>query len=210
MLLSPCVVPRILCSRAIDRSSVCEKLVSQELDMKANEFVEVLRKAMPTRESLEEYGIDDDNIHYIQATFLAVQRIASIEERAEAKSHSNPVSQLISEYDCSNVEVGLLRFASAILPHKNGSQIAVCEADPVVLENDASINLYDHSTNEVSLRCAVDASHFLDALGRFVEIRGDKLKWLGNVEEAGRQCADLAGGPEYEPFYRMLCAFLAR
>jgi hypothetical protein len=174
--------------------------------MRAEEFVQRLQAVMPSRECLQDYGLDEDEIEDVQSTFIAVRR--NVGQAKEALS-SSEIERLFELFDCTQVEIGLIRFGNRPTNHDNGICFAECEADLLVLNHDGRIVLYDHDHGaDEGLPCAVNASYFLDALAEFLTIRHDKQIWKGRVLEAASKCAHVAGGTEYQKFYELLCAFL--
>jgi hypothetical protein len=171
--------------------------------MKAEHFLNVLRDAMPSRDTLEEYGLDEDEIEEIQATFLARARSAS------SRKGQSEVERLITEFDCSRVEVGLVRFLDEPRERDQGIQFACCEADSIVVKEDGSVAMYDEgATESKEVPCATDSQKFLEGLAAFIEIRANKSHWKGRVDEAATRCAAAAGGGQSEEFFRILCGFL--
>lgn len=171
--------------------------------MNAEEFLQQVEKAMPERSILEEYGLEADEIADIQATFIAQRRSPS------STTARSEVERLVAEFDCSRLEIGLVRFSEELTAFADGRCFGACEADPLVVRPDGSIALYDHAQPASMLHvCANDAERFLDGLATFVRIRGEKSTWVGRVEEAAKAYAHSAGGSKYKDFFRSLCAFL--
>ncbi len=168
--------------------------------MTAEEFVRRLAKAMPDRLALTAYGLEDDEIATTQAVFRAQRR------PSRAPAGASELARLVVEFDCSHVEVGLVRFGARLERRPFGVIVAFCEAEPVVVAPDGRIVLHDHARPKSELmRCAVDSEHFLDALGVFVDMTRDKAVWNGRFQEAVATCGRAAGGAEYDDFFRMLC-----
>lgn len=170
--------------------------------MQVETFLEILHKAMPTRESLLGYGLDDEDIRHIQLTFIARRR------KTFSDSATPELLRMVTDYDCSTLEIGLLQFLSQPQEHPNGIHVANCEADPVVLKPDGTIVMLDHAAPGAEQRCAIDSEHFLGALAQFVEIRANRPAWLGKTNQAITQCTQAAGSQQCEDFYRILCSFL--
>jgi hypothetical protein len=171
--------------------------------MRADSFIKHLKLSMPSRELLAEYGLDEDEISDIQTTFTANSK------KVSSHSESDEVLKMIEEYDCSKIEVGLVRFIDSPIPHAFGTIFAYCEADFLVLQRDGSIALYDHAAPETKLfDCALNSSHLLDGLAEFIDIRQEKSKWQGRIEDAVLICSNAAGGGDYKDFFRLLCSFI--
>lgn len=174
--------------------------------MHHSDFLIAVRAAMPSRHELELRGLEPDEIEGVQATFRSVPR-------EEAAAGLGPVEseleRMVLEKDCSTLEIGLIRFLDGPREHRHGVQVAVCEADAVVVSPSGSVALHDHADPNRAMACAADSERFLDALGAFLAVRADRVKWKGRVNEAADLCAEKAGGPSHVPFYRLLCSFLA-
>lgn len=158
--------------------------------MFSSEFVKIIRQEMPSRVELESFGLEPHEIAAVQASFLAVARMPEV----QIASNISELEKLISAYDCSGVEVGLIRFLAESRPHSHGVQVAYCEADSIVVEATGEVAMYDHADGRRSLSCAQESMRFLDALRVFVEMRNNKPKWNGRAEEAANLCAEMAGG----------------
>ena len=172
--------------------------------MRAEEFVRVVAEAMPSKATLQEHGLSEDEIEGIQATFT-VERRASTETAAEATE--SEVLRLARLFDCSRLEIGLVRFQKAVSVHAAGLRFACLEADALVLASDGEITAYGVGT-DVGRPCAATGGHLLDALAEFVRIRRNRSAWKGRVRESAETCASAAGGPRFVDCYRQLCAFL--
>lgn len=169
--------------------------------MRSEEFVVALQDAMPPSEELEAHGLGPDEIASVQATFRPVPR----------ESHSisgSELEKMILDYDCSSVEVGLIRFLDRPQEFLFGTQVAVCEADPIVVSPSGAVQLLDHANPADAMGCAADSEMFLEALSAFLAIRREKSKWKGRVNAAAEVCAQKAGGSAYAPFFQLLCSFL--
>lgn len=171
--------------------------------MRAEQFLTCLRNAMPSRSTLEEYGLDNDEIEEVQATFLGTAR------KPVSTNIRDELVRLVLEFDCSKVEVGLVRFLGEPQRHMKGMRVAYCEAESIVLNKDGVVVLCDDSgVGSNDIQCASDSRRFLEGLCIFIEIRRNKSEWKGKVEDAAVRCARAAGGPQFAEFFRILCAFL--
>ena len=104
--------------------------------MHAEAFLDHLHGAMPSRESLLDYGLEDDEIVDIQASYIAPKREGSIVGLAS----TDEIERLILKFDCSNIEIGLICFHGQLKDHPFGSEFALCEADSLVIRDDGSIH----------------------------------------------------------------------
>jgi hypothetical protein len=173
--------------------------------MLSAEFLAALNEAMPAQAELEDYGLEPEEIEAVQASFRSTPRKLP----AQTTAGKTELEKLVSEHDCSTVEVGLIRFLPRPRVHHCGMQVAYCEADAVVVGAAGGVAMHDHDEPAKSLKCAANSERFLDALAAFVAMRCQKSQWKGRVEEAAKACATKAGGEEYVPFFRLLCGYLA-
>ncbi len=171
--------------------------------MTPDEFVRRLYEAMPSSDELAEYGMDNLEIEEIQRPFL-------VEKRARAIALKGPpvsaLKSLVSEFDCSELEIGLLLFLPKVKLSGLGWHFADCEAEQVVIARDGKIVLADKGKQR--LECAEDGTAFLAGIAEFIEIQKHKDKWNGKVTAAAKKCAVAAGGKQYIEFFQMLCSFL--
>lgn len=171
--------------------------------MNAQTFLRLVERTMPSRTSLEEYGLDDEEIEEIRSTFLAPKRGPS------DKADLSAVERMVVEFDCSKLELGLVRFNDRLIPLPWGTCFGYCEADPLVLTEDGTVALCDHARPDLAPQlCAENADLFLDAMATFVSLRSEKAEWMGKVDQAAVKCATAAGGRKYVDFFRSLCSFL--
>ncbi len=172
--------------------------------MNAEDFLKVIQSAMPDYEELKEYGLEDREIIDIQSTFKFTRKI----QDTNLKKSVSELERMISEYDCSKIELGLIRFIKDSKQLKNGVMCAYSEADLLIVNDDGSVSIYDHAEpNRITQNCAVDSSCFFDALAEFIDIRKHKLDWRGRIDEAAERCGGIAGGSQYEKFYFSLLSF---
>lgn len=173
--------------------------------MRPSDFLNHLHDSMPNHTELEAYGLDSDEIDSTQRTFRSHRR-----NTLEAfVTGSSDLEKMIGEYDCSTVEVGLVRFLGTPLKHCCGVQVAYCEADPIVVHASGVVAIHDHDKGQSTMKCSIDSDHFLDALAAFVTLRREKWMWKGRAEAAAEFCATKAGGSDCLPFFRVLCGYLA-
>jgi len=167
--------------------------------MKAEEFLRHLGTAMPDQHVLADYGLDEDEIADIQATFVAPRRPSTADPAA------GELERMIVEFDCSRVEIGLVRLHGEITSRPEGLVFASCEADPLVVRADGCVAMCDHAVaRSVAFVCAADSERFLDAMAVYVEFRAEKDAGKSRAD-AAEECAKAAGGSEYRGFYRLLC-----
>jgi hypothetical protein len=185
----------------IRMSCIGSRFVRSEF-MLSTDFLIALQNVMPPRVELEANGLDPDEIESVQATFRFVPRSRS------ASTSRSELEKMILDNDCSSVEVGLIRFSDRPREHPHGTQVALCEADSIVVSPAGTITMHDHANPDKAMNCAASSERFLDALGVFLTIRREKSKWKGRGNEAAELCAEKAGGINFREFFRLLCGFL--
>lgn len=171
--------------------------------MKYIDFLNLVSSFRPSREELIEYGLDEAEIEDIRGTFSVTTR------PLVGDVGGDEVSKMILKNDCSQLAIGLLRFVVRPIEHSKGKIVAYCEADPVIVRWDGVIVMCDHAGGvDVDIECARDSEKFLDAIGKFAEIRKNKLQWKGRFDDAVEISAGLAGNINSRDFYKILCGFL--
>ena len=171
--------------------------------MRAHEFVEFLKRATPTKQELESYGLAGSEIDDIQSLFNAIPRSPSGTEQPDE------LIALITEFDCSSIEIGGIEFKSSPTPHRHGIVFGKYEADPLVIVIEGDIAMFDHANVGVDpIVIAANSESFLDALAKFVDILKSKVDWADRFDEAVEQCSQLANGKNSEEFFRTMLAFL--
>ncbi len=166
--------------------------------MKAEAFLQLVKRSMPDRSQLAAHGLDEEEIRDIQSIFVAPARgIAAPQGVTE-------LERMIIEFDCSKLTVGLVRFNDRLELHAPGKCFALCEADPLVILPDGRVGLVDHAVPDgVHELCAASPDQFLEALALVVGCRGNHQS---NIEPLAGY-ANAAGGPEYTDFYRMFLPY---
>lgn len=111
---------------------------------------------------------------------------------------------MILDYDCASVAIRLITFLEGPRDHPCGVQVAICEADPIVVCPSGNVVMCDHAAPEHTTDCAIDSEHFLDALSAMAVSIYEKV-WRKAVKPSpAALCAQKAGGEKYETFFRML------
>jgi hypothetical protein len=172
--------------------------------VKAEEFVAALRFAMPSAASLSIYGLDDQEIRNIQASFDLRRR-----EVADESTVAGEIGRLISSFESGSIEIGLVRFSDSLESSDHGWRFGFCEADPLYVTHAGNVVLLDHTCLHVgALRCASTPERFLDALALRACMGRDRETWRGRASEAASRCCIESGEPESIAFHEMMCAFL--
>ena len=160
---------------------------------------------MPSSEDLESYGLDEDEILAIQSTFRFVPK----EVGSQKTPNTADLEKLLTEFDCSTVELGQLVFRSEIEEISLGRHFGFCEADLLIQNENGEIVMLDHAhPDSLSVICATNEASFFEAIAKFVEVRANKSEWSGRIEEAVSECVNLSKSDTSSVFYRTLLAFL--
>lgn len=163
--------------------------------MKAEAFLQLVKRSMPDRSQLAAHGLDEEEIRDIQSLFVAPARGVA------APQGVTELERMIIEFDCSKLTNGPVRFNDRLEVHAPGKCFALCEADPLVILPDGRVGLVDHAVpDRVHEFCAASPDQFLDALA--LDKRGDQ-----SSIEALAEYANAAGGLEYTDFYRMFLPY---
>jgi hypothetical protein len=176
--------------------------------MNAQDFVSELESASPSVAALEALGMSRAEAEEIAARYRPLKRPHPVVVDAALGA----LGQLLGTYDCSCVEIGMVRFASA--PAWDGAcwVIGKVEADPLVLEPGTGLIRVEElgTARHVLWNCAKEGGAFLTALATAAALLGRLAVDEQAEEDKGalartlQECTQLAGGGEYEAFYRML------
>src|SRR5689334_5912977 len=101
--------------------------------MRGAEFLAALEKLIPPTHILESQGLRREDIASIQATFRCKAR------KDAAPINGTELERMISEYDCSSIEVGLFCFLDQPRAHPMGVQVGSVESDPVVVRRNGDV-----------------------------------------------------------------------
>lgn len=176
--------------------------------MELDVFVKELAKIAPSTLDLERSGLSSEEAKRIVEGYFCVKRDRPLEET----SSSDPVLELLRNWDLSKVEIGMVRFPGPPVERSGKIYIGYVEADPlVILLDSGEIVVHEFGIKEHLLWWAAKSgSHLLDALiiaARFLEKQGDGTIDFQDLKIAGPvalECATAAGGYKYLDFYKML------
>ncbi len=175
--------------------------------MNAHEFALRLNGSALTVEQLRGIGLQD----------VAAARIAE-SSRCRSKPHvsrigaSNEIGVLATEWDINGLEIGIITLFGEPRSTRGLFQIGIVEADPLLINNSTGKVIVEETGEEGHVLWAVAESDvkFLDAIAQAAEFLNKRLLNPAEVSAdsdsklAADQCAALAGGDEYRPFYQML------
>jgi hypothetical protein len=169
-----------------------------------------LQEAAPSQKVLKDLGLSDEEAREFTSSFNVIPRNDN-----KAVMHSADIIQdFFTQYDPSNLEVGMIRFLSMPKTIDRGRIIGYVEADTLVVDKSTGKVFVDDLTSPGNTlwECADSIEQFLFALVPAASYLGlclvdddDKVrtnKLLSkNVLE---KCVSIAGGSSYESFFRML------
>jgi hypothetical protein len=175
--------------------------------MDANEFVQRLSTLAPSRESLQRFGLSEQEIVSWMKGFRARRK-----KRVSESRFSDALLHLVDVYDASSVEIGMVCLARNVTRERDAYLVGQVEADEL---------LVDPSTFEVRCEefgapghvlwhCAADGGKFLDAMIMVAEFYStatvdvDPSDDTRAARHCARRCAEAAGGEAYQEFYQML------
>jgi len=173
--------------------------------MKAKQFVERLEALAPTIESLRKIGLNEDEAIAERNTYYCSKRPNPL-----LMSGSNEVVTLLTEWNIGQIEIGMIRFFDEPVQIKEGLQIALVEADPLVITNEGEMITYEKNSQHILWRVAQNPDSFLDALliaANFLTKTGMEIIDFEDVDaakQAANDCAMVSGGRHYTQFYLML------
>ena len=173
--------------------------------MTAEEFVAELAKSAPSMEGLLKQGLTKKAAQAFRGSLTPKQRAQPI----RAPKGAGEVGRLLAFYDCSRVEVGMVRFGEAPVRRGGRWEIGLVEADQLVIDSKSGILevLELGHPSHVLWQCAASGEAFLGALSRASAVLSQRA--IGEIPKKtlAKQlldCVALAGGAEYEGFFKML------
>jgi hypothetical protein len=169
-------------------------------------FVLKLKELSPTKEILAANGFGDEEIAQIMKSYICVPRAGDVNAPSDA------LLRLLSAYDCSNLEVGLIRFKEEFVEEAAYYIVGEVEADILVISKTTKeVCVLDHTVPEhVVSFCASTSDAFLGALLSFASFLFQRLKDETLFDNTAftkhwvHLCAEKAGGEKYLDFYKML------
>lgn len=168
--------------------------------MNSREFVGALAKAAPSLESLVKEGFSKAEAEALRESYFCRERaLPSSKQRGELR-------RLITDMDCSRVEIGMMRLDSAVSEYRGSTRVGSVEADPLVV-HDGRVCVMESGTAHILWNCAKDEQSFLAALivvAGFLA-RGPDLEEQEARRATAIQASRIAGGKEYVSFFEMLC-----
>jgi len=160
---------------------------------------------VPTLNDLVSEGLSHDEAEDFRRSYHFVKN-------GSDKVDPNPLLDLLTRYDGTHVEIGMVRFGEPSAYPDNKWVIGKVEADPLILnQNTQNIYVEEIGTDGyVLFRCAESADEFLNAIllaARFLSrcVHDDDLyEDQAKICLQAQECAEKAGGEAYFSFYTML------
>ncbi|MCY2987563.1 MAG: hypothetical protein NTY19_06830 [Planctomycetota bacterium] len=159
--------------------------------MDADQFAARLRDLAPPLDHLQEQGFTVAEAIGIRRGFECILRT-----EVSGPVHRDPIVDLLSRYDATGLEIGLIAFASHVEDRGNKLYFGEAESDYLVIDKATGrVQVLDHAKpDHVICECAETSERFFDAL-----IAGLDVASLG--DRSLGQCVNLAGGQRYRAFY---------
>jgi hypothetical protein len=174
--------------------------------MNSSEFVSSLAESAPSPHDLLSAGLSLSEAQEFRRSFIAYEHPLHPRQKSD-----DPLIELVTKYDLSNVAIGMVSF-SALNADRHGSTVGRVEADHLLIScanNEVLVCDIAHS-GHILWRCAKDSSAFLSALAVAAQHLG-RCAWdvtyaenPANTRAVATRCKELAGGSDYASFWMML------
>lgn len=173
-------------------------------------FVEKLKELAPSKEDFSGYDVPDEFIEQIIKAYNCLPK----KDRAIVIT-TDPLLALVTNYDCSNVEIGTIKFNESFTERVNYFDVGRVDADILCINKvSKKVQVLDYNKpTHIIWECASNSEKFMEALlicskylvSKLQDHAGDEssltcLKYVNLSSEA-------AGGEEYREFYKMLLAY---
>jgi hypothetical protein len=172
--------------------------------MKANDFVEGLRNINIEADLMKLSGLSDEFIEKMRKRYI-------LNYRDDISVSTYPIIQLIENYDCCNLEIGMITFNEVIEETENYIYFGKFEIDNLVIDKiTGKILMEEYDTDHIFNECAQNDTLFLKALlsvAAFLEKSSTDEKLHDNDAlniQMAEEFGDIAGGEDYYFFYKML------
>ncbi|RZK23671.1 MAG: hypothetical protein EOO56_04300 [Hymenobacter sp.] len=179
--------------------------------MEASNFASQLAETALNTTALVKLGLTLEDAKNLIGCSIIATRITPLTIRFSTENTPDALLELISLYDVSRLEIGVIAFLEAPADYGDYLQIAKVELDPLVIYRNREIRVIDwQRLDHCMWKCARNSDLFLQALlmvNRFLtltmlnaDIYDDEVYAL----ETASVVANVAGGSEYLSFYQML------
>src|SRR5690606_17427619 len=172
--------------------------------MKASEFVEGLKGISVRTDLLKKQGVSDQFIEDRKRSYLAAYK-------GGASVSQYPLVELVENYDCSNLEFGMITFDERIDEKGRFIFFGRFEVDDLAVDlTTGSVVMLECGLDHILYDCAQNDSSFLEAIlntAVFLERRSVEEGLYENEElniQMAEEFGDIAGGEKYYDFYKMM------
>ncbi len=176
------------------------------MNMFINDFISNLALLAPSKDKLINLGFDERGAEREIQSYIVGNR-----EKSISVPDLGEISILFSDYNPSQIEISFICFSD--IPSElseNIYSIGKVEADILALDiKTTEVFVYEHCTNgHILWYCALGGENFLKAsleLARyFTKNVFLEEENLDEAEIVANRCTEIAGGPKYGDFYKML------
>jgi hypothetical protein len=171
--------------------------------MRANEFVERLKVLAPTVSSLIQRGYSENGAKRIVESYKAKAK-----SNIPYRLYENELLTLVKDFDATTVEIGFIRFDlenQNDIPLETNELFRVgwVEGDLLVVNKQTGEVQMEDCCSEgfIIAKCAENSEKFLDAI---LEIAKLNTTYSNSQDNKTVLCSKLAGGEQYEEFYKLL------
>ena len=179
--------------------------------MNEKEFVESFKKIAPAKEDLTKLNLPEDFINDLLNSYNCEEKVSPASKRFS----DNILLNLISGYDCSKAEIGMIRFLPEVIEKPAFYQVGKLDVDVLVLDKiSLGINVVDaRKPRHIMWKCASNGEKFLEALLISAKFLVSKLNDMENEPDPAtifryvNQCSEVAGGDEYKKFYKLILGY---
>ncbi|MGJ1405557.1 hypothetical protein ACR79N_21075 [Sphingobacterium siyangense] len=172
--------------------------------MEAKKFVEQLSNIIIEVDLLKKRGVSDQ--------FIAERR-KSYQATPNGKNYitGHPIVDLIENFDCSNIEIGMINFDEKVEENLDYIFFGKFEIDDLAIDKATGcVVMLEAGLDHVLYECAKSDSDFLNAIYNvavFLERTSVEEELYENVElniQMAEEFGDIAGGKLYYDFYKMM------
>ncbi|WP_156305467.1 hypothetical protein [Sphingobacterium endophyticum] len=172
--------------------------------MKASEFVEALKGINVRTDLLKKQGVSDQAIEDRKRSYLAAYK-------GGGSVSQYPLVELVENYDCSNLEIGMITFDERIEEKGRFIFFGRFEVDDLAVDLiTGSVVMLKCGLDHILYDCAQNDSSFLEAIlntAVFLEKRSVEEGLYENEElniQRVEGFGNIAGGEKYHDFYKMM------
>lgn len=172
--------------------------------MKASEFVEGLKGISVRTDLLKKQGVSDQFIEDRKRSYLATYKGGEIVSQY-------PIVELVENYDCSNLEIGMVTFDERIEETEDYLFFGRANEHDLAIEIiTGNVVMVEYGLNNILFNCAKNDESFLSAIlnvAIFLERRSVEEGLYENVKlniQMAEEFGDIAGGERYYDFYKMM------